>query len=76
MRAGRRGRPGSDGGRRCVAISRLTVEGARRSSLALTGAQLARAPEFDEDRFDQSYRDQLGTYYASGGPGCRERSAR
>jgi hypothetical protein len=41
-----------------------------------TKDQVKDAPEFDEDRFDQSYRDQLGTYYGSGGPGYRERSAR
>ena len=32
------------------------------------------APEFDEDRYDdETYRDELGTYYGPGGTGYRAR---
>ena len=41
-----------------------------------TKDEIKNAPEFDEDRFDQEYRDQLGTYYGHGGPAYRERSVR
>jgi hypothetical protein len=41
-----------------------------------TKDQIKDAPEFDEDRFDESYRDTLGTYYGRGGRGWRDRSTR
>jgi hypothetical protein len=41
-----------------------------------TKDQIKDAPEFDENRFDQRYRDELGTYYGPSGRGYRERSVR
>ena len=41
-----------------------------------TKDEIKRAPEFDEDRFDQAYRDDLGSYYGQGGPAYREPSVR
>ena len=38
--------------------------------------EIKNAPEFDEDRFDESYRTELGTYYGQGGRGYREPFAR
>jgi hypothetical protein len=35
------------------------------------------APEFDEDRYaDETYRDELSTYYGLGGTGYRARRSR
>jgi hypothetical protein len=41
-----------------------------------TKDEIKNAPEYDEDRFDQAYRDDLGAYYGQGGPGYREPSVR
>ena len=41
-----------------------------------TKDEIKNAPEFDEDRLDESYRSELGTYYGPGGRGWRERSSR
>jgi hypothetical protein len=41
-----------------------------------TKDQIKDAPEFDINRFDQRYRDELDTYYGPGGPGYRERRVR
>src|SRR5215216_2205238 len=41
-----------------------------------TKDQIKNAPEFDEDRFDEAYRSDVGTYYGHGGRGYRERSGR
>jgi hypothetical protein len=41
-----------------------------------TKDEIKNAPEFDEDRLDESYRGELGTYYGPGGRGWRERSSR
>jgi len=32
--------------------------------VGLTKEQIKDSPEYDPDRFDQNYRDRLGTYYA------------
>lgn len=42
-----------------------------------TKDQIKDAPEYDEDKhrdesYRSTYRDQLGTYYGSGGPGYRD----
>ena len=34
-----------------------------------TKDQIKNAPEFDEDKFDDTYRSELGTYYGPGGSG-------
>jgi hypothetical protein len=41
-----------------------------------TKDEIKDAPEFDEDRFDEAYRSDVGTYYGHGGRGYRERSDR
>ena len=41
-----------------------------------TKDQIKDAPEFDVNRFDQRYRDELDTYYGPGGRGYRERRVR
>lgn len=41
-----------------------------------TKDQIKNAPEFDVNRFDQRYRDELNTYYGPGGRGYRERRVR
>jgi hypothetical protein len=41
-----------------------------------TKDEIKSAPELDEDRLDESYRDEIGTYYGPGGRGWRERSSR
>jgi hypothetical protein len=41
-----------------------------------TKGEIKDAPEFDEDRLDESYRGELGTYYGRGGRGWRERPSR
>jgi hypothetical protein len=41
-----------------------------------TKDEIKNAPEFGDNRFDQAYRDRLGTYYGPGGRGYRERSVR
>ncbi|HSK09045.1 MAG TPA: hypothetical protein VK911_05690 [Vicinamibacterales bacterium] len=41
-----------------------------------TKDEIKNAPEFDEDRFDEAYRNELGTYYGRGGRGYREHSVR
>jgi hypothetical protein len=42
-----------------------------------TKDQIKGAPEFDEDRFaEQTYRDDLGTYYGEGGQGWNEPNVR
>jgi hypothetical protein len=39
-----------------------------------TKDQIKNAPEFDEKRYrDQGYRDELGSYYGSGGAGYSDR---
>jgi hypothetical protein len=38
-----------------------------------TKDQIKDAPEFDEERYtDQAYRDEIGSYYGTGGPGYRD----
>ena len=40
-----------------------------------TKDQIKNAPEFDEDRYnDSKYRDELGGYYGPGGSGYQDRS--
>jgi hypothetical protein len=39
-----------------------------------TKDQIKDAPEFDEDRFDESHRTDLGTYHGHGGRGWRDRT--
>jgi hypothetical protein len=41
-----------------------------------TKDEIKSAPEFDDNRFDQAYRDELAAYYGHGGRGYRERSVR
>jgi hypothetical protein len=41
-----------------------------------TKDQIKDAPEYDEGRFDDAYRSDVGTYYDTGGRGWRDRSAR
>jgi hypothetical protein len=41
-----------------------------------TKDEIKNAPEYDDNRFDQAYRDELGAYYGVGGRGYRERSVR
>jgi hypothetical protein len=41
-----------------------------------TKDEIKNSPEYDETRFDEAYRNDLGTYYGPGGRGYRERSAR
>jgi hypothetical protein len=41
-----------------------------------TKDEIKNAPEFDEDRFDEAYRNDLGRYYGHGGRGYREHSVR
>ena len=41
-----------------------------------TKDQIKNAPEFDDNRFDQRYRNELDVYYGPGGRGYRERSVR
>jgi hypothetical protein len=38
-----------------------------------TKDQIKDAPEFDEERYtDEAYRDEIGSYYGTGGPGYRD----
>ena len=41
-----------------------------------TKDEIKDSPEYDDTRFDEAYRNDLGTYYGPGGRGYRERSAR
>jgi hypothetical protein len=41
-----------------------------------TKDEIKNSPEYDDTRFDEAYRNDLGTYYGPGGRGYRERSAR
>ena len=41
-----------------------------------TKDQIKDAPEYDESRFDDTYRNEIGTYYDTGGRGWRDRSVR
>jgi hypothetical protein len=41
-----------------------------------TKDEIKDSPEYDETRFDEAYRNDLGTYYGPGGRGYRARSAR
>ena len=41
-----------------------------------TKDEIKDSPEYDDARFDEAYRNDLGTYYGPGGRGYRERSAR
>ena len=41
-----------------------------------TQDEIKNAPLFDDNRFDQTYRDELGAYYGLGGRGYRERLTR
>ena len=40
-----------------------------------TKDEIKDSPEYDDTRFDEAYRNDLGTYYGPGGRGYRERSA-
>jgi hypothetical protein len=44
-------------------IERIDLEGGK-AFVGLTKDQIKESPEFDPDRFDDDYRDRLGTYYA------------
>ena len=37
-----------------------------------TKDEIKNAPEYDADRFDDTYRQELGSYYGSGGLGWRD----
>ena len=41
-----------------------------------TKDEIKDSPEYDDTRFDEAYRNDLGAYYGLGGRGYRERSAR
>ena len=41
-----------------------------------TKDEIKHSPEYDDTRFDEAYRNELGTYYGPGGRGHRERALR
>ena len=41
-----------------------------------TKDEIKDSPEYDDTRFDEAYRNELGTYYGAGGRGYRQRALR